>query len=197
MLRPRPDPRLLNVWSDLRAFSAAANVATETEVKMPRGMFMQFTSSTPPRLTNLDFDPESISELLRLCMLAFFKGVVTPIEGLGKHLVFLSSRFKTALRAQQFAGSDMDKLLLWSLFVAALGVFEDFDRDWIRVMMVQRASSLNLQDWDETRNILKTFLWIDFVYDEPGRQLFNDWLSSSALQTQKLESFLESELLHC
>jgi hypothetical protein len=182
-VQPSPDPRLLIIWADMRGFSAAANQATELGMRMPASLFADITSSTPYRLTHLDgLEPASLPELLRLCMMAMLKCILTSIGGLGRHMNFLSEGLKAALLAQHAGGDDnthspeLSELLVWALFMAALAVFEDFDRDWIREMLQSEAAVLGLRSWSDTRVVLKKFLWVDFVFDGPAKQLYNDWL---------------------
>ncbi|TGJ84806.1 hypothetical protein E0Z10_g3966 [Xylaria hypoxylon] len=177
MIQPEPDSRLLNIWADLREFARAANLATQTGRRMSSAFFSQFTGSVPYRLIALRFDPLSCSELLRLCMLAFTKGVLVRIEGLGNFLTYLAHGLKDTLVAhRQLPSYEFGKLLLWALFVTAVSVYEHFDRHWIHEMLGELVQLLHLRTWTETRAVLKSFLWIDLVFDKPAERLFNDWL---------------------
>lgn len=181
-VQPSPDPRLLIIWADMRGFSAAANQATALGMRMPASLFADITSSTPYRLTHLDgLEPASLPELLRLSMMAMLKCILTSVRGLGRHMNFLSAGLKAALLSQQAGHGDawapeLGELLVWALFMAALAVFEDFDRDWIREMLQSEVAVLGLRSWSDTRAVLKKFLWVDFVFDGPAEQLYNDWL---------------------
>ena len=143
--------------------------------------FSQLTTSVPHRLVSLQFDPTSLHELLRLCMLAYMKSVLIQIEGIGKKMTFLADRLKTALLAQQYPPHPEEaELLLWALFIAGLSIFEDFDRDWLRAAMGQAVLSLRLRTWAEARVVVKRFLWIDIVYEQPGKRLFEEWFVDSS-----------------
>ncbi|KAH7161360.1 hypothetical protein EDB81DRAFT_784556 [Dactylonectria macrodidyma] len=177
MIDPRPDPRLLHIWADLRVFSRAANEASVTGVKMSGAFFSRLNTSVPSRLIALRFDPASVPELLRLCMLAYMKSLLIQIDGLGPRMTHLVDGLTTALQAQQIPPApEQARLLLWTLFIAKLSIFEDSDQDWLQEAMVQTVVSLDLRTWQQTRVVLKSFLWVDLVYNQPGKRLFDQWL---------------------
>ncbi|KAK4153794.1 hypothetical protein C8A00DRAFT_43359 [Chaetomidium leptoderma] len=91
-LHQRPDPRLLNVWADIREFSKLANKSTTVHgTTMPREVVSRLATSVPHRLLRLR--PEGaqafrhrkacLHELLRLCMLAYAKMLLIKLQGLG------------------------------------------------------------------------------------------------------------------
>lgn len=172
------DPRLLNLWAELRTFSRAANVATETGVKMPTSFFLRFVGSVPGRLTNLRLDPFSTGELLRLCMLAYLRNIILHGNSAVKQMAYLSEELKAALLAHETPASpEIERLQLWSLFVARLSVFVESDGDWLQGLLIRTISSLGLRDWSDIREVLKSFLWVDVVFDTPAKELFDKSLA--------------------
>lgn len=179
----RPDPRLLNIWADLRFFCREANEATKTGVKMSAAFFNRMTSTVPRRLFALggEYEATSLSELLRLSMLAFTKSVLVQIKGLGERLTVLADGLRNVLQAQAAQATtrshDLERLHLWVLFISALAIFENLqDHEWLRAALLHSISSLGLEAWPETRSTLKGFLWIDMLYNQPGKQSFESWL---------------------
>lgn len=178
-LQPRPDERLMNAWADLREFSRVANQATRTGTKMSLGFFCRLADTVPWRLATLRFEPGCLSEMLRLCMLAYVRSLLTQIPGVGKHLFYLLSALKPALIGHAHElGPDPEaaRFFFWALFVAAMTVFQDFDRDWIRGLVVVSAGNAGVVDWAGARAILGSFLWTDLVHDREGELLFDQWL---------------------
>lgn len=167
------DPRLLNIWVDLREFSKTVGHAVENHIKMPAGSFSMLNSSIPYRLLHLQFHPGSLSELLRLSMLAYVKSILIKIPGIGKKMSFLAKGLEGILLAQEYPPRPQSAgLLLWALFVATVSIFEGFDRTWVPAALLQTISSLGLQTWTETRKVLKSFLWIEIVFDQAGETIF-------------------------
>jgi hypothetical protein len=174
-LQPPPEPRFLNIWYDLKHFSAAANRATATGNKMSPELFSHLSTSVPNRLINLSYNKTSIDEVLRLSMLAYVKGLLVQIPGLGRKLWHLSSSLETALQAQQYPPhSELAGVLLWALVMAGLTIFEDFRETWFRAAIVQTAAVLGLRDWAEARLLLRDVLWVDIVFDQMAEALLQD-----------------------
>ena len=172
MVLPRPDPRLLHIWADLREFSRVANDATNSGATISAVVFSRLSTSVPNRLVNLTFDPTSLPELLRLCMLSYAKSLLIRLPGLGKKMTFLSERLEMALRAQlSMAKPEQSMLLLWALFITTLSIFEGLDAGWLRTGLAQTLSSLSLRTWAEIRGVVKGFLWMDRLHDHPAEQL--------------------------
>jgi hypothetical protein len=174
----------MNIWADLREFSRVANQATRSGTKMSTGFFCRLADTVPWRLTALRFDPASVSEMLRLCMLAYTRSMLTQIPGVGRHLSYLHQTLKPALiahaRRAMAMGPEAARFLLWAVFVAAMTVFQDFDRDWVRELAVVSAGNSGVVDWGAARAVFGGFLWTDLVHHREGEQLFNQWLGKGA-----------------
>ncbi|KAF7562841.1 hypothetical protein G7046_g1284 [Stylonectria norvegica] len=170
---PRPDPKLLTVWADLSEFSKTVNDAAESGNKIPAEYYGRLSSAVPQRLLSLQFDPYSMHELLRLSMLAYMKGILVQIDNIGKKLRYLVVRLKVAFLAQQLPPApEQAKLMLWVMFIMSVSIYEDHDQDWLQEAMEQSISSLGLCTWEDTKDVLANFLWIDVVFDEPGERWF-------------------------
>lgn len=186
---PRPDPRLLNVWADLREFSRMGNDAAASGTKMPMKVATRLASSAPDRLLRLAMPPGSewsLHELLRFCMLAYVKVLLIKLKGIGRKMTFLAERLSVVLRdwrgclkSQTQAGSQGDgviKLIFWGLVVASVSIFEECDEEgWLCEMLAEAAAALGLQSWPDAKDVLKGFLWIDLIFDESAEHVFERW----------------------
>jgi hypothetical protein len=182
MIDPRPDPLLTNIWADMREFSRAANEATYTNIKMHPRFFARLSTSAPYRIINLEYDPTSIHELLRLSMLAYMKGILIQIEGIGKKMTYLTKGLELAILARDYPpDSKQAGFILWTLFMAGLSIFEDFDQFWLHAAILQTLSVLSIRTWEELRTVLKCFLWIDCIFDSRGKMMFERWFGPTAL----------------
>ena len=193
-LHARPDPRLLNVWADLREFSGLVNDAAAKGARLPMEIASRLATSVPYRLLRLRVDegqeatrtgPVALHELLRLCMLAYAKMLLVKLPGVGKKMTVLAKGLKDSLTAWHCDlqlrtvrdGVSRDllgarSLLLWGTFVASVSIFEDLDEGWLNEILVQTVWVLGLRGWGEARASLKDFLWIDLLLDQPGERLF-------------------------
>jgi hypothetical protein len=209
----RPDPRLLNVWADLREFSRLVNDAAARKVKIPIEVVFRLRTSVPHRLLRLRLDgragealrrrggvvreglqggdevprdPAFLHELLRLSMMAFAKMLLIKLHRIGKRMVVLVDGLTNVLSAwhedlgrKQVAGGAVLgeavgawKLVLWSAFVAGVSIFEDFSEPWLNDLVTRALSGLGLRTWDETREVLKEFMWVDLIFGYDGKRLF-------------------------
>ena len=171
-LQPRPDPRLLNIWADLREFSKAANDVKEKKIPMKRGLFYQLSTSSLYRLLQLSFDPKSLSELLRLSLLAYTKTLMIRLPGLGKKMTYLAGQLEVAFIPLPATGHGGSPLLLWALVISAISVFEDCEQDWLQRGISGLMAELELHTWLEVKAVLKRFLWVDGLHDQQGKAIF-------------------------
>jgi len=176
-LQPRPDPRLLNVWADLREFSRAANEVVKQGTSIQPSLFFLITSVLH-RLLRLEFDQNSLSEVLRLGMLAYSKTIMIRLQGLGKKMTFLAGQLKAALDPLPTISPEGYPFVLWVLVISALSIFEDFEPEWIRRGLVETTMALGLRTWPEMKAVLKRFLWVDALHDELAKTLFDELLVS-------------------
>ena len=199
-LHSRPDPRLLNVWADLREFSARVNDTVARGAKVPMDIASRLATSVPHRLLRLRVDEGLVGEgaacggllheLLRLCMLAYAKTLLIKLPGIGRKMVVLVEGLRGSLTAWHcdlrlravgggVSGEDVlegaRRLLLCAVFVASVAIFEESDEDWLHDILVQTVMELGLRAWGEARAVLKEFLWIDIVFDRPGERLFRQF----------------------
>ncbi|KAF5253511.1 hypothetical protein FANTH_1582 [Fusarium anthophilum] len=121
-----PDRRLLSMWTDLQYYSRLANESA----LVPPELFIFISTALPNRLLQLSYDAQSISELMRLCMLVYVKSILFSLPGVGRRMAYLSTNLEIAL--QQFVPSSREQstFLLWALFIASGCIFEDFGRTW-------------------------------------------------------------------
>lgn len=146
-------------------------------MKIPLQSFININDSVPHRLLSLCYDELSLHELLRLSMIAYVKSVLISFRGIGPRMTFLAEKLKAAVLAQlERADSTQLPILLWALFVMAISIFEGCGEDWLRVSLVQTMSSLGLQTWSATRQVLKAFLWTDVLHGVEGMNLFEQCL---------------------
>ncbi|KAK4141450.1 uncharacterized protein C8A04DRAFT_30948 [Dichotomopilus funicola] len=190
----RPDPRLLNVWADLRALTKAINGVTSCGGGISADTANQLAQSLPQRLIQLGLENEvkgghpssrvSLHELLRLGMMAYAKTLLVKMPGIGKKMTHLVDGLRTVLATwhaevsihlawEHGAPAEVRKLVLWVVAVSAVSIFEGLDEGWIVGLMRELLSALGLRTWFEVHGVLESFLWIDSVFDVPGKALIS------------------------
>jgi hypothetical protein len=175
---PPIDSKLTALWSELKYCSIVANEAAATKTAVPTDLFLLVSTSTPYRLFHLKYEKQSLSELLRLCMLAFIKSILFTVPGRGKLMSYLYTELDSHLRLhlqaclQPNASAEHSYIVIWALFVASISIFEDFSRDWYDGAIVSVLLKLHVTDWPYCRKILCEFLWIPQIYDKAAETIF-------------------------
>lgn len=177
------DEHLMNVWIDLRELATAVDLAHQTRRRLSPVLFQEALLSVLYRLERLAYDIHDRNEILRKALLVFatttffFTGLVSV-----HHLNSLR------VLEHHFDSSDFcsDKpsleLALWIIYVVGSALDISHDRTWLWKML-QTSRALNLYNWSESRKLLKSFLWVDVVKNEPGENFFNEaWRCDNTLE---------------
>jgi hypothetical protein len=138
---------------------------------MQPGLFYRLSTSVLYRLLQLQYDQRSPSELLRLGMLAYTKTLIIRLPGLGKRMTFIAGQLEAELEPVP-SMAEGSPFLFWALNISALSIFEDTIRDWFRQHFVSTAAALHLHTWSEAKAVLKRFLWVDMLHDQPASLIF-------------------------
>ncbi len=65
------------------------------------------------------------------------------------------------------------EVVLWMLFVGEVtGVLEDDGEEWVARRVREVVAGLGLRDWEEVREVLRKFPWVDVCYDGKGGALW-------------------------
>ncbi|EEU42714.1 uncharacterized protein NECHADRAFT_84230 [Fusarium vanettenii 77-13-4] len=164
-IHPPLDPKLLTIWADLKCYSKIAN-RVQSGLEIKPDLFLTLSTSVPNRLLHLEYDSTSLAELMRLSMLAYIKGLLFQIPGIGRNMRYLSERFSLSLQAQQYPPPpEHAQFVFWALFISGLSIFESFDQEWHRTALAKTASILGVVDWTQAKSVLESVLWVDRIYD--------------------------------
>jgi hypothetical protein len=173
------DFRLQNVWLDLREFVNAINLAHQTGRNISTDLFQETLISLHYRLQCLTYSIQDVQEVLRLSMLALSTSMLLDNDGFEFRCVLLAEELRTALKLMQCSiNIDELKLSLWLLVVARVSVLDSpEDLCWMKEKLFTTSQALRLASWKETRLILKSFIWMDAMHEEPGNIIFDDAIS--------------------
>ncbi|KAH8705808.1 hypothetical protein BGW36DRAFT_368201 [Talaromyces proteolyticus] len=171
-----PDFRLANVWLDLREFIIAINLAHQTHRTISAELFQETLISVQYRLQHLSYNNCDPHEILRLSMLAISNTIFLKADGDTIHYQSSAEKLRVAL---QFRNPKEDRkgleLNLWLIFVNSIYIL-DLKGDACLLMRDMRTISreLRLSTWEAIRTVLKSFLWVDVMYDKHGKKFFNE-----------------------
>ena len=67
------------------------------------------------------------------------------------------------------------ELLLWVLFIGGMAAFGRSERVWFRTWIGRKCLDLGLACWEDSRNAIRRFAWVDWFCDPPSKALWNDY----------------------
>ncbi|KAJ4286655.1 hypothetical protein N0V90_012907 [Kalmusia sp. IMI 367209] len=166
------DVRLRHVFDDLYELSRAANLATQCSLVMNGAMYEELTISAHYQLINLETEPRSVDETVRLALLAFGSTLLLQWKGANDHYADLTRKLEGALLAAPAKVHDgMPAVLTLWLYVMGYLVFDERERVRLRPALLDLLLGMGLTSWDETRASVKSVLWVNLLHDCPAEEL--------------------------
>lgn len=125
-------------------------------------------------LLGISFSTDRVNEGIRLGMLAFCSHSFLERRGIHLPNGYLYENYRTCFEDINSRPWGNSLVSLWLLMIGKISIFV-FDTDdsaWIRSSLREQIGINEVCAWPQLRQILKSFLWIDILHDEPGRKLF-------------------------
>lgn len=163
------DPRLANVWKDLHEFSTLSNLAYQTDRKLEPNTFSEIMISILYRLVALT--PESpVENAIRLGMMVFTASVFFRWRDMKQRQAYLDGSFRDALGELRKASVQPPwAVLLWLLVLWEMNINGDGCDEFLE-WTCEVLRDMEISSWDGIRGVLKTVVWIDCLFDTPGRR---------------------------
>lgn len=160
------DPRLQNVYIDLRSFSKMADTLITARRKLRPELFQEIMLSSQYRLLFLENSlNDRVQEAMRLGLLAYETTVFLQAPGLRLESVLFAQQLRDAVENFVVVSRETANLKLWLLFIGAIITFNLSD-PWL----IEAILDLTFyQEWDAIRKRLKKIMWIDAVHDDLGK----------------------------
>jgi len=166
------DDRLANVWKDLHEFSLISNLAYQTGRKLDPHMFNDMMLLILYRLLHLAFDDDSVSEAIRVGLVAFAATMFLRGKGAGRQYYYLAGVFHDVLTLHA-SGDDLPPTIqLWLLLVWGVYSGTQLHEEWLVLWLKRTLQHLQVETWEEMRKALKSVMWIEFLHDPHGKIVF-------------------------
>ncbi|KAF3766448.1 hypothetical protein M406DRAFT_224174, partial [Cryphonectria parasitica EP155] len=153
-----------------RTFCALLNYATESRRKIPQETLLNTMASVMYRLLYLSFPTNSLDEIVRLGLMGFCTNIFLQWSKVNLPYPHLSRTFKGCL--SNLSIPIAPHTMLWVLVSGGISLCTQDDDEWLVPWIQTTANICSARTWSQCRDILKNFLWIDFVHDELGQKLF-------------------------
>jgi hypothetical protein len=168
------DPRLSNVWKDLEEFSTLSNLASQTGRKLQPNTFSEIVVSILYRLLALSHPASPVENVFRLGMMAYTASIFFRWREMKQRQAYLDNSFREALSELRKAKvRPPGAVLLWLLVLWKITVSDDSNHDVFSEWTFEVLRGLGVESWDSVRDVLKTVVWIDCLFDASGRRVFD------------------------
>ncbi|KAK3372243.1 hypothetical protein B0H63DRAFT_563697 [Podospora didyma] len=167
------DPRLCEIWCDLRMFCGCANWGYYTPEKVEPDWFQEILYSVEYRLMHPSFPPtEPFNETMRLGLLAVSTTVFLQTATIKVRFEALTTGLRDSLLRMDWSGHGQKALRPWLLFAAGFAAASDVDDYWLMPLLRDALQQAGLDSWEAARAFLKNFIWVDIVHDVEGMMIW-------------------------
>ena len=189
-LAERIDPTLAAVYSAMCCFCEMVNIAAVNQAaRLSEDTFLHAMGSILYRLLYLRYERGSLDETIRLSLLAFSAPVFLDwktVYWINGHFITSWRQCLTDMLANFTCFTPQDSI--WILMIGALTMSHDQDfRTQIMDCLQFLTVSSHMSTWEDLELLLKSYVWIDVLFDEPGKGIF---ASMKTLSGEHLPLFL-------
>lgn len=166
------DVELGKTWDTMQAFCSLFNYAAESERKIPQQLFLDTMTSAMYRLISMRFPIDTLHEAVRLGLSAFGSHVFLQWSNHRLPHRHLPTIYKECLTEHLRSGMASSRLMPWFIMVGAMAVFPKGDT-WLEPWLRWATGMPGFGSWGEVRASMRKLLWIDFVHDRCGADIYN------------------------
>lgn len=174
------DDDLAKAWSIVKQFSTRINFARKTRSKLLKELLLDTMASVMYRLLHMAYRHSSLDQCIRLGLLAYSSSVFLQWRDTKMSYHYFSSSYRDCLTTSHFSDALHIHLQLWLLMTGAVSVFKEHDDQWLKPQLFSIINSCGLDSWDQARDILHSFMWIDLLHDHLGKKFFDSVVSDAS-----------------
>lgn len=165
------DENLRAAWFVLSRFCALVNLGSQTGRRVPLQVISDAMASVMYRLIHMPHAAGSLDGIIRLGLLTFSYGTFIKWKDIKLPQQHLRDSYRQSIEKAKLANKVEPAFLLWMLMIGALTIFSD--EPWLKDSLSQYAIVCRTFTWTDMHSLLKSFMWIDILDDQPGRSIFN------------------------
>ena len=167
------DNDLETAWRVMGRFCMLINLAIQTQRLIRPEVIYETMISVMYRLLDMKFSPRSIDEAIRQGLLAFCYHVFLQWQDIKPPYQYFPSTYKDGILSLEFGGGSSPQLMLWLSMIGAVSVFNLDDEPWLLRLLRTCAGKCEIRTWDELQGILKSFMWIPLLNEQPGKHVYD------------------------
>ena len=169
------DTKLHDSLRDLHAFACISNLAYEKTCKLSPETYNEVMISILYRLTHLSFESDPLQESVRAGLIAFSSAIYLQRHFMRNpydHMLNIYSNALFKLYESPGIGLPVPIVLWLTMLLHLVANNKPGPEDWQSVWLDKTILHASLNSWSQARDILRSFAWIGFLHDRPGKQIF-------------------------
>lgn len=167
------DHDLATAWRVMRRFCLLINLGAQTQRPMRPEIIHQTTKAAMYRLLDMGFAAGSIDEAVRNGLLAFSYHIFLQWQDIKLPCHHFRTVYQKCILGLKLGVGVSAQLMLWLLMTGAVSVFNILDEPWLGEYLQECFDGCQVKTWKETQGMLKLFMWIELLDEQPGKHIFD------------------------
>jgi len=172
------DEAVSAAWVALQRLCSLVNLATGTHRMFLIEILMDTMAAVMYRLLHMSFLSGSIEEGIRLGLLSLSYYIFLQWQDLGFLSFYFPSSYKTTLSSLKHGVEFSPAIMLSLLMIGGLSRFTILVDMWLKNPLQEHLDICHVKSWNELRDSLKSFRWINSLHDKPGKDILDFVLKS-------------------
>ncbi|KAG9232231.1 hypothetical protein BJ875DRAFT_486285 [Amylocarpus encephaloides] len=164
---------LATSWQVLKRFCLLVNLGTQTQRLISPEIIHGTMTAVIYRLLHMSFPTGSIDATVHLGLLAFSHHVFLQWQDIRPPYYHFPDAYKNSILGLKSVDGISRQLTLWLLMVGANSLFYLSDETWMRELLRESVVRCQAKTWKEVQEILKSYMWIPLLDEEPGKRLYD------------------------
>lgn len=156
----------------MKKFCSLINRTVKSKRKLSEATLIKAMGSILYRLHHMGFAVDTFDEALRLGLVAFSSHVFFEPTSIDVQGTPLSSAYRACLLDSAIQEQMSPQIFLWLQIVGFIAVFDVSDHTWQKPLLQSSIERCGMRSWREVSDMMNTYVWIDIVFDKPGKDVY-------------------------
>ncbi|KAI0124993.1 hypothetical protein BJ170DRAFT_635930 [Xylariales sp. AK1849] len=166
------DGDLAEVWLITRKFCLLVNLGTQTRMLIQPATIYGTMIAVMYRLLRMEFEAGTLSETLRLGLLAFTHHIFLQWQDISPPCHCFSDVYRDYLQSNTLYDTVSPRTSLWLLMIGAVSLFSVSDEPWLGDYLRKGFERCEIKSWKEAHEILKSSMWISLLDEKSGKHIY-------------------------
>lgn len=167
------DKDLATAWLAMKKFCLLVNLGTQTERFIRLEIIYETMIAVFYRVLDMSFAKGSMDDSARQGLLCFCYHVFLQWQDIRPSYHHFPAAYRSCILDFERVDGGSSRYMLWLLMTGATSIFNVPNEDWLRERLRKYASRCEVKTWKDMQEILKSFMWIALLDDQPGKRIFD------------------------